>query len=145
MKYLIALFTIVALASCGTKVIEKQNTGSTSTGTETSTSATNTGLNEELNSLTGTMSTGSTDENKVTKLNTKFKTPGGEVTMDVNYSLDSEGKISSISIDSNYSHQGFNEKAEAELVGKTLDEASNLYIAWASLASKAFREMIKNA
>ena len=64
--------------------------------------------------------------------------------MDVNYSLDSEGKISSISIDSNYSHQGFNEKAEAELVGKTLDEASNLYIAWASLASKAFREMIKN-
>ena len=61
MKYLIALFTIVALASCGTKVVEKQNTGSTSTGTETSTSATNTGLNEELNSLTGTMSTGSTE------------------------------------------------------------------------------------
>lgn len=149
MKYLVAIFTVVALASCGAKkdtIIV--NTGSTSTGTQTettSTSTTNSSLTEEIKVMTGEISSGSTDEAKVEKLSTTFKTPGGEVSMNVSYSLDADKKFTTLKIDSNYSHQDFNAKAEKELLGKSVEEAKKLYISGASLASDAFKDLFKNA
>lgn len=148
-KYLVALFSIVALASCGAKPSTDTNTNtgsnSTWTQTETATTSTNSVLKEELEVMTGEVMSGNTDESKVTKIDMSYKNPKGE-TMEVfvNYTLDSEGKIASINFEG-YSHNGFSEKASKELLGKTLEEANNLYVSGASLATEAFKKAIKNA
>lgn len=134
MKYLISILTVTLLVSCGaTQTVEETTTNSSTLNAE---------INSTIEQLTGAVSTWNTEE-KVEKLETTFKHPGGESTMTISYSLDSEGKIANIDISSTYSHNGFDEKAEAELLGKTLEEAKNLYVAWASLASKAFVKAIK--
>lgn len=148
MKYLVAIFTVVALASCGAKKdTTTTNTGSASTGTQTettSTATTNSSLTEEVKVATGEISSGSTDEAKVEKVSMAYKNPKGETTdTSYSYTLDSEGKIATISFEG-YNHGGkFFEEATAQLVGKTLEEAKNLYVSGASLASDGFKASLK--
>lgn len=148
MKYLVAIFTVVALASCGAKKdTTTTNTGSASTGTQTettSTATTNSSLTQEVKVATGEISSGSTDEAKVEKVSMAYKNPKGETTdTSYSYTLDSEGKIATISFEG-YNHGGrFFAEAEKQLVGKTLEEAKNLYVSGASLASDGFKATLK--
>ena len=119
MKYLISLLTIALLASCGAKNTETKPTNS-------GTSSTNTEINKEL------------------KFNADYKAPSWNVTMNVSYELDDSGKIKTIDIQSSANFKWFDEKAEKELLGKTIEEASKLYISGASLASNAFKKAIKS-
>ena len=132
MKYLISLLTIALLASCGAKNTETKPTNS-------GTSSTNTEINKELDS-----DKGAANSDKVVKFNADYKAPSWNVTMNVSYELDDSGKIKTIDIQSSANFKWFDEKAEKELLGKTIEEASKLYISGASLASNAFKKAIKS-
>lgn len=133
MKYIISLFIIISLASCSAKNESNINSWNT----------TNNSINEELNSISSWTENTSV-EWKVEKIDYTYKNPKWEeVSKSISYSLDTKWKIKTITIEW-YSHKDFNKKAEDELIWKTIDEASNLYISWASLASEAFRKAIKS-
>ena len=121
MKYLISLLTIALLASCGAKNTETKPTNS-------GTSSTNTEINKELDSMTGSQTSDK----------------GAANSDNVSYELDDSGKIKTIDIQSSADFKWFDEKAEKELLGKTIEEASKLYISGASLASNAFKKAIKS-
>ena len=139
MKYLISVLAIALLASCGAKNTETKPTNS-------GTSSTNTEINKELDSMTGSQTSdkGAANSDKVVKFNADYKAPSWNVTMNVSYELDDSGKIKTIDIQSSANFKWFDEKAEKELLGKTIEEASKLYISGASLASNAFKKAIKS-
>lgn len=133
MKYLAAIFMVIALASCG---------ANKETNTDTSKN-TNTSLTEEVKAVSEEVSKKATDETKVEKIDMSYKNPSGQTAeVSFSYTLDADKKIDSISFEW-YSHNGFFEKAEKEIVWKTIEEASNIYVSGASLASEAFRTAIK--
>ena len=126
MKYLISLLTIALLASCGAKNTETKPT------------------NSGTSSTSQISDKGAANSDKVVKFNADYKAPSWNVTMNVSYELDDSGKIKTIDIQSSADFKWFDEKAEKELLGKTIEEASKLYISGASLASNAFKKAIKS-
>lgn len=141
MKYLVALFAILALASCGTKTEEKTTTNTGSNGTKTSTSMTNTWLNEEIEMMTGS----TMDESKVVKLEAPYENPKAKVDMTIAYELDSEGKVTKMDVSATtFDISAFEEKVEKEAIGKSLEEVSKIFVSGSSLTSEAFQKAIKS-
>ena len=140
MKYLVSILAIAMLASCGAK-----NTDTTKTTTNTST---NNEINQEIKSMSWTTNSGSTStwttsDSKVSKLDASYKNPRWkEIKVTVNYELEN-GKLKNVSIDSSEDYNDFKAKATKELEGKTLQEASKLYVSGASLASDGVKKAFK--
>ena len=81
--------------------------------------------------------------NKVVKLDAPYKNPKVEVDMTISYLLDDENKIKTISVDATtYDLTEFNEAAQV-VVGKTIEEAKEVYIAGWSLTNEAFKSALK--
>lgn len=85
-------------------------------------------------------------EPKVVKLQTTYQNPKTNVIMDISLSLDDNEKITSISVTSNnYDGLGkFNSSAQS-LIGKTIEEASEVYLSGGSLTAPAFQKALKDS
>lgn len=150
MKYITFLFLSIFLVSCG-QAVKQEPTQSNETDTTTNekikTQATEDATNEIAQEVSTPASSTVTDnqELKPVKLQTKYNNPQGEVIMDVNYTLDADNKISSISITSpNYDGLwDFNTSAQT-LIGKTVAEAAEADIAGGSLSSGAFEDLLES-
>lgn len=134
MKKFYVLFLVILLASCGA-----QTTNDTTTATESE------NTNEvlaEVDAEIENLDTSATNE--VVVLDAAYNNPNGPVDMKIAYAVDAEGVITSMEVTATtYDMTGFNGAAQ-ELVGKTLTDAENFYVAGGSLTSDAFASAIKN-
>jgi len=82
---------------------------------------------------------------KVVELSTTYNNPAMEVQMNIEYELDSDDKITSISVTSpNYKGMPqFNSGVQA-VVGMSVQEASEYYVSGSSLTTPAFQAALKN-
>ena len=82
---------------------------------------------------------------KVVELSTTYNNPKMEVVMNIEYSVDSDDKISEISVTSpNYGGMPeFNTWAQG-VIGMTVEEASEYVVAGSSLTTPAFQAALKN-
>lgn len=83
---------------------------------------------------------------EVVELSTTYTNPAMEVVMNIEYSLDSEDKISEISVTSpNYPGMpDFNAWVQP-VVGMTVQEASEYVVSGSSLTTPVFQEALKNS
>ncbi len=152
MKQFISLMMLVmVLASCGeaatTPVVETPTT-ETEISTEIDAAADTTidALDAELEAVEdeqafeeaeveAEIAAVSGEELEVVKIQIVYTNPKQEVNADIEYSLDSEGKIASIDItDSNYDITRHITDGNLDvLIGKSLDEVEDTYIAGGSL------------
>ena len=149
MKYFAIVMLTVLLASCSLQSEDKKDT----VKDEPQNSTVDTELESMMNNTIKEMENGmdemkdsEMDESKIEILSYTYANDAQEVNMDIAYELDTEGKISSISILSdNYDLSAFNTGSQKVLIGKTLTEASNIdTISGSSLTTEAFKEAIKS-
>lgn len=143
MKYVIALLTVVTLASCWAKNAENTtSTGVTATWT-TANQTVNSEINNQLDNISS--STWQVQDSKVVKLDANYDNRQTNVDMTIEYELDSEGKISKMDINAtNFDISNFEDRAEKDAIGKTPEEASKIFYSWASLTSDAFQKAMKS-
>lgn len=149
MKYLAFIMLTILLASCTAQVEDKKDTASEEPQNTAVDSELESMMNETLKEMekgVEEMKNSDMDENKVEKLTYSYSNDAQEVNMNIEYKLDSDNKISSVSIVSdNYDLSWFNDWAQEVLIGKTLEEASKVdTITGSSLTTEAFKEAIKS-
>jgi len=137
MKYLYLILAMTLLASCW---VESKNQIETATVDEV---VELTEIEDNLSTLDNLVENNS----KTEKLSTVYDNDKVSVEMDVEYTLDSEWKISAINISaSNYDLTDFNTNAQGVLLGLSLDEASEVTaISGSSLTTAAFTKLLKEA
>ncbi|MDA9129218.1 hypothetical protein N9J72_01955 [Candidatus Gracilibacteria bacterium] len=83
-------------------------------------------------------------ESEVVELSTTYNNPKMEVVMDIEYNLDSEGKITEIEVTSpNYDGMPDFNSGVQPVVGMTVSEASEYYVSGSSLTTPAFQAALK--
>ncbi|MDD2537031.1 MAG: hypothetical protein PHU61_00910 [Candidatus Absconditabacteria bacterium] len=125
-------FLPVLLAACGTN---------TDIMTEEETD-----LITEISTETDNIATGENDEekqNEIITLNANYNSPAGETAMTISYTIDELGNISSISVEGSTPQIRDLNNGIQTLIGKPLQEAQNIVVAGASLATQAFRDALK--
>lgn len=142
MKAFYALFLLVFLASCGSDVAETVVTPSESTAEETSAE-----IDWEIMEIPEEVMMEDTamveSESKVEVLDAAYTNPKWPVDMEIEYALDANGTIESIDVSATtYDVSGFN-SAVQDVVGMTLEEASDTYVSGSSLTSAAFNSALK--
>lgn len=137
MKYLYLILAITLLASCGVESKSEIETATVDEVVEL------TEIEDSLSTLDNLVENNS----KTEKLSTVYDNDKVSVEMDVEYTLDSEWKISAINISaSNYDLSEFNDNAQGVLIGKTLDQASEVTaISGSSLTTTAFTNLLKES
>lgn len=87
----------------------------------------------------------STDETAsgMVVVETSYDNPAGNVDMNISYTLNSDGTIASMDV-VNEDRPQFADAVEAQVVGMTLEEAADIYVAGSSLASDAFSKALKS-
>ncbi len=138
MKYLYSLVLLVFLASCtnGAWVTNEETVDNENTSTE----VTNSEIDEAMEE---TFSEEESNEG-LTMLDATYTNPQAEIDMKIYYSLNEANEIEEIYAEaSNYDMSAFNENIQY-LVGKTMEEAENVYVSGSSLTSEAFTSAIKN-
>lgn len=136
MKYIYTIVLAIFLASCTSSNLEEvQNQDSPIV------EVTNQDIENELENL---LDEEETNESQVVKLNSAYKNPAWEVDMVVSYSTDEKWIITYISAEATtFNVSSFNEWIQS-LVGKTLEDAEDFYLAGSSIASEAFTFALKN-
>ncbi len=135
MKYLYLLIVTIFIASCGTKIEEEKMVSDDKNTVEVTNE-----INNEVKNLDIAFDDTLT---KMVKLDAKYKNPAWDVDMVISYSLDNEWKIEVINLDApNFDLKDYNTAAQV-LVGKTIEEAKNTWIAGWSLITEAFKNALK--
>ena len=141
MKAFYLVFLLVFLASCGSEaVVETTTQESQSEQTTQELDAQTQEIPEEV-----MMNDTGASESKVQVLEAPYTNPAGPVDMEIEYTLSDQGTIETIDVSATtYDISKFN-TAVQDVVGMTLDEASNTYVAGSSLTSAAFNDAMKSA
>lgn len=83
--------------------------------------------------------------NDLVTLKTSYKNPKTTVDMTIVYELDADEKIVSINMSApQYDLAKFTDAISEQIVGKTLEEASEVYVSGSSLATEAYQNALKN-
>lgn len=160
MKFASFLLLLVLLASCGaeqtivkdtpqpttTEVVEETNnqiaTELESLDTSENTEALSLKEETETQWPNGINNNDQEVNTEVTKVQAVYKNPKQEVYIDMEYTLNDDGKIASIQMtDSNYNQQWLDENLQI-LVGKSIDEIDDTYIAGWSLTIPAVKKAL---
>lgn len=84
-------------------------------------------------------------EAKVVELTTTYNNPKGEVTMNIEYELTTNGTIASIDVTSpNYRNMTKFNSGIQKVIGMTIEEASKESVAGSSLGTVAYQNALKN-
>ena len=136
MKYLYLLILSVFLVSCGAKAPEQ----TTDLDVENITNEVVSEINSELETIEDEM----VPVKDIVKIDARYNNPAWEVDMVINYTLSDAGIIETIEVSAtNYDLTEFNEEVKSQLVGKTINEAQNIEIAWSSITTEAFKKALK--
>jgi hypothetical protein len=153
MKYFYTLVLIVLLASCTDKSTINENNQTENNDTQTEIQDTTEKTSQDIESELSKIEVSENDEvesnqnevneNKVVKLDAKYTNPETDVDMTIEYSIDDEGKISTINVSATtYDLTGYNNAVQV-VIGKTIEEAKDISIAGSSLSSAAFKNALK--
>lgn len=138
MKYITFLFLSIFLVSCG-QAVDKQISNNEE--------ITNSEIEKELSSIDTTDKVSTEDSvselSNIEKITTKYNNPKGEVTINVEYSLDSDGKIETIATTSDYDGNADLTNNVQVVVWKTIQEAIDTDISGGSLTNAAFKNALK--
>lgn len=157
MKYFAIIFLMVFLASCG---VDNENKDDIINDEEKIIESTLWELNDEIAAIENDVVEASIEDiksweneiieqpvaqNKVIKLQTKYNNPQQEVLLDIEYSLDSDNKIATISaVSPNYDGVDYFNANVQVLIGKTLAEAVDAEVTGGSLTTPAFKQALKS-
>ncbi len=136
MKYISIILFIVLVSSCTQETPEITNTTNNTEEvavTEQSVS--------ELDDVVSSISEGAWTE--LVSVDATYTNPKWNVDMLIEYTLDADGKITDISTSATtYDLSKFNTKINT-VVGKTVEEASEMYFSGSSLTTEAFQKAMK--
>ena len=141
MKFVYAVMLLVFLASCTKTPVETPVLDETPAPVAQEEQVDEALVNDIVSEVENL---GTTAENEVITLDGSYTNPKGNVDMKIDYSVDANGVIQTMNVSATtYNLEDFNTAAQ-ELVGKTLSDAENFYVAGGSLTSDAFTTAIKN-
>lgn len=144
MKAFYAVFLLIFLASCGNEAVVETATPETP---EAAVEQTVEDMEAEMNDMPEEISNDETAsaESQVQVLDAGYTNPKGPVDMQVEYTLTQDETIASIEVSATtYDVSWFN-TAVQDVVGMTIEEASDTYISGSSLTSAAFNNALKSA
>lgn len=149
MKYFIPLFMLLFLVSCGKDQVTPAETPKTETAKQTAVEVTDKEVDAVLHEIEDDLlniseedEAGSTDSEII---KTTYKNPKGNVNMEISYSLDADEKIASIQVSaSNYDLEKFSKGVQEQAIGKTLEEAADIYVSGSSLTTEAYQKAMKD-
>lgn len=145
MKFVYAMMLLVFLASCTKAGVEAPVSPEASNSGNTAEVAVDEALVNDIVSEVQNIAVSA--ENEVQTLDVSYKDPAGTTQMKIEYALNADNTIESIHVIHVAGTDGFIKGFEVEaqkLVGKTLSDAENFYVAGSSLTSEAFSTAIKN-
>lgn len=144
MKAFYAVFLLVFLASCWSESVVEAPISETP---DSAVEQTVDDIETEMNDMPEEISNDETasTESEVQVLDAGYTNPKGSVDMEVEYTLAEDDTIASIGVTaSTYDVSGFN-GAIQDVVGMTIEEASDTYVSGSSLTSAAFNNALKSA
>lgn len=144
MKAFYVVFLLVFLASCGSEAVVETATPETP---DAAMEQTVEDMETEMNNMPEEVSNdeAASLESQVQVLDAGYTNPKGPVDMQVEYTLADDQTIESIEVSATtYNVSEFNNEIQ-NVVGMTLEEASDTYISGSSLTSAAFNNAIKSA
>jgi len=87
----------------------------------------------------------SAESSEVVVLDATYTNPKTEVDMEIEYQLDSDGNIADITVAATtYDLSGFNTEIQSQVIWKSLEEASEVYVSGSSLTSAAYNDAMKS-
>lgn len=129
-RHILPVLMIIILAGCANNTSQEQSKLTWNVNEQ---------ISQETEKIGGNMS-----ENELKEISAEYKNPKTTVDMMIKYKLDENWKIDSLSVDaSTYNISKFQKQVEEKAIWKTLKEASEIYISWQSLTTKAFQDAIK--
>ena len=148
MKILSILMLVTLLASCGTAVVEKEQTEDENKIIDITEEISQETISDISNAI-DELDNMETEEWKVQVINQSYTNPWNKlVEMEISYTLDSQGVITSMDLTSNderHAWTAFNEVIDNEVVWLTLEQVIDANLtSGSSVTTQSFKEAIKS-